>query len=114
MTKTTGGLRLTGSGNETSRRMFPMRLATLALAALGAVFAFIAPAHAQLRVQVEGVNFVPLRIAVPDFDASGNGAAEAAANISQVIRQDLAGSAVFEIVDKAAFIEKDVSISLMP
>jgi len=82
---------------------------------VAAFFAMLAPAHAQnLRVSVEGVDFKPVRIAVPDFDASGAGAAEAAAQISQLIRQDLQSSAVFENIDKNAFIEKDLDISLTP
>jgi TolB protein len=91
--------------------MFPMRFLMFVLLAM---FGALAPAHAQLRVVVEGVNFKPLRIAIPDFDASGPGAAQAAAQLSQVVRQDLQGSAVFEIVDKASFIERDLDISLTP
>ena len=83
-----------------------------AAAAIGPLSA--APAHAQFRVEVEGKNFVPVRIAVPDFDAAGPGAADAARQIGEIIRQDLAGSAVFAIVDKASFIEKDLDISLTP
>lgn len=83
--------------------------------AVAAVFAMLAPAHAQnLRVSVEGVDFKPVRIAVPDFDSRGAGATEAAAQISQLIRQDLQGSAVFENIDKGAFIEKDLDITLTP
>jgi len=89
-----------------------MRFVMIAVAAF---FAMLAPAHAQnLRVSVEGVDFKPVRIAVPDFDSRGAGATEAAAQISQLIRQDLQGSAVFENIDKGAFIEKDLDITLTP
>jgi TolB protein len=91
--------------------MFPMRILMFALLA---VFAAMAPAQAQVRVPLESPNFQPIRIAIPDFDASGPGAAEAATKLSQVVRQDLQGSAVFEIVDKASFIEKDLDIGLTP
>src|SRR5262245_35694539 len=82
-------------------RKSAMRFVMLFLLAAFGSFAAI-PAHAQLRVAVEGAGFKPIRIAVPDFDASGNGAAEAASQLGQVIRADLQGSAVFEIVDKNA------------
>ena len=91
-----------------------MRLLTLALAVLTAGFAGAAPAQAQLRVQVDSPNFIPIRIAIPDFDAAGNGAADAATKISEVIRNDLTGSAVFQMIDKAAFIERNVDITLNP
>ncbi|MDP3738833.1 MAG: Tol-Pal system beta propeller repeat protein TolB [Hyphomonadaceae bacterium] len=93
-----------------------MRLLKFLFVAAAAVIGPLAsaPAQAQLRVEVEGRNFAPVRIAVPEFDASGGGAADAARQIGEIIRQDLAGSAVFEIVDKASFIEKDLDISLTP
>jgi TolB protein len=95
-----------------------MRFAMFMLAVFAALTSFGAgiPAHAQqnVRVVVESDNFVPLRIAVPDFDASGPGAAEAAAQISELVRADLRGSAVFEILDKSTFIERDSDILLMP
>ncbi|HVY88332.1 MAG TPA: hypothetical protein VG942_05650 [Hyphomonadaceae bacterium] len=90
-----------------------MRYFTFALMALAMVFGPTS-AVAQLHVSVEGVDFKPVRIAVPDFDATGPGAAEAAAQLSEVVRQDLKTSAVFEIVDKSSFIQKDVDISLNP
>ncbi len=70
-----------------------------------------APASAQLRVTVVGEEYVPMRIAVPDFDSSGTGAARSPRRSSEVLRADLASSAVFQLVDKAAFIERDRRIS---
>ena len=93
-----------------------MRFLTLFLAAIAMLAGPIGspPAQAQLRVQVVGENYIPLRIAIPDFDASGPGAAEAATQIAQVIRQDLESSAVFELINPNAFIERDLDISLTP
>ena len=82
--------------------------------AIAAMLGMAAPAAAQLRVTVVGEEYVPMRIAVPDFDSSGTGAAEIAAQLSEVLRKDLASSAVFELVDKAAFIERDLSFDMAP
>jgi TolB protein len=90
----------------------------LALAVFGAgalvYLAPQAPAHAQLRATVVGEQYIPLRIAIPDFDGSGPGAAEIARQISDVLRADLGGSVPFRVLEKAAFIEKDVDITLQP
>jgi TolB protein len=91
-----------------------MRLLTFVLAILAAGLAADAPASAQLRVPVDSPNFIPIRIAIPDFDAAGNGAADAATKIGEVIRSDLSGSAIFQMVDKAAFIERNLDITLNP
>lgn len=91
-----------------------MRYLMLLLSMVGLVTATAAPASAQLRVTVVGEEYVPMRIAVPDFGASGAGAAEIAAQISQVVSSDLASSAVFELVNKAAFIERNLSIDMAP
>lgn len=76
-----------------------------------------APAMAQpgqLRVQVEGVNFQPMPVAIPDFDGSSPAAQAKAAEMAEVIRNDLASSAIFRMIDKAAFIERDLDINLSP
>jgi len=93
-----------------------MRLLTILTVALAAALGVSAPAHAQerVRVDVEGTTFAPLRIAVPDFDASGPGGAETAKQIADVIRADLQGSAVFELIDKNAFVERELDIGITP
>ena len=78
--------------------------------AIAAMMGMSAPAAAQLRVTVVGEEYVPMRIAVPDFDSEGTGAAEIAAQLSDVLRKDLASSAVFELVDKAAFIGSTLAL----
>ena len=42
--------------------------------AIAAMLGMAAPAAAQLRVTVVGEEYVPMRIAVPDFDSSGTSA----------------------------------------
>ena len=98
----------------TATRMTPMRHFKSFVIAIAAMMGMAAPAAAQLRVTVVGEEYVPMRIAVPDFDSSGTGAAEIAAQLSEVLRKDLASSAVFELVDKAAFIERDLSFDMAP
>jgi TolB protein len=97
-------------------RITPMRYLKLLLAATAVVFGPLgsSPSQAQLRVTVVGEEYVPVRIAIPDFAATGPGAAEVAANLSNVIRQDLAGSTAFALVDKNAFIQRDIDISVLP
>jgi TolB protein len=91
------------------------RLAACAMAAFALVTMAVPPhAHAQLRAQVVGEQYIPLRIAVPDFDAAGPGAADIARQLSDVIRADLGSSAPFRVLDKAAFIEKDLDITMAP
>jgi TolB protein len=91
------------------------KLAASALGAMALVsLAPHAPAHAQLRAQIVGEQYIPLRIAVPDFDGTGPGGAEIARQISDVIRSDLGASAPFRVLDNVAFIEKDVDIALQP
>jgi TolB protein len=91
------------------------KLAMAAFSALALVcLAPPAPAHAQLRAQVVGEQYIPLRIAVPDFDGTGPNAAQIAQDISNVLRADLGSSAPFRVLDKMAFIEKDLDITLQP
>lgn len=91
-----------------------MRAFSFLLVMLAAAFAVAGPASAQLRVTVVGEEYVPMRIAVPDFSASGPGAAEIAVQLSDVLRSDLKSSAVFDLVDKAAFIERDITFDMAP
>ena len=71
-------------------------------------------AHAQLRAQVVGEQYIPLRIAVPDFDAAGPGAAEIAQQLTGVIRADLTSSAPFRVLEPSSFIERDLDITKAP
>lgn len=91
-----------------------MHVVKALFAAAGLVLACVGPAAAQQTATVEGLIYAPKPIAVPDFDGASPRATSVAAQISEVIRQDLAGSAVFRLIDKAAFIEKDLDINLAP
>lgn len=91
-----------------------MRQLTRLLIALLSLGVLAQPAAAQLQVQVVGEEYVPLRIAIPDFGAEGPGASEIAASLSEVLRANLASSTAFALVDKAAFIERNLDIALSP
>lgn len=91
-----------------------MRILTFILIAIASAGITAAPAAAQLQVQVVGEEYVPMRIAIPDFDAEGPGAAEVARDLSDVLRADLSSSTAFALVDRAAFIERDLDIALPP
>lgn len=86
----------------------------LFLLALLALIGAVAPASAQLRVDLEGRDFNPMPIAVPDFDGSSALAQSTAAQISEVIRNDLSSSAIFRLIDRTAFVERDLDINLSP
>jgi TolB protein len=91
-----------------------MRFILLLLAAFGIAAGAASPAAAQLRVTAIGEEYVPMRIAVTEFQASGAGAAEIAVQVSKVIRDDLASSAVFELVNPAGFIERNLDFDDAP
>lgn len=91
-----------------------MRILTFILIAIASAGLTVAPAAAQLQVQVVGEEYVPMRIAIPDFDAEGPGGAEVARDLSGVLRADLSSSTAFALVDRAAFIERDLDIALPP
>lgn len=63
-------------------------------------------ALAQLRIDITQGNIEPLPIAVTDFVASDEAAAETGENISEVIRANLERSGLFRPVSEAAFIEQ--------
>jgi TolB protein len=93
-----------------------MRYLKLFLAAAAILFGPLGsvPSQAQIRVPVIGEEYVPMRIAVPDFTSSGPGAAQVAADLTNVLRNDLQGSTAFQLIDKAAFIQRDTDISVFP
>lgn len=91
-----------------------MRILSLLMMAIASIAIGAAPAAAQLKVTVVGEEYVPMRIAVPDFGAEGPGAAEIARDLSNVLRADLSSSTAFALVDKAAFIERNSDFSVQP
>ena len=91
-----------------------MRTLSLIMIAIASIILPAAPASAQLKVQVVGEEYVPMRIAIPDFGAQGPGAAEIARDLGEVLRADLSSSTAFSLINKASFIERNLDIALPP
>jgi TolB protein len=87
-----------------------------AAAGMGAVASLAAgPAHAApLRIDVEGGNFQPIPIAIPDFLPGGASDAEPARLVSQIITNNLKRSGLFAPIDPSAFIERISSTDVPP
>ncbi len=75
---------------------------------LFALFAFFRPAFAQLVVDVNEGHKRPLQIAIADF------AGPKGANISQVVRDDLASTGIFNVQDPKTFLAKNFDVNLTP
>jgi len=74
----------------------------------------VAPAAAQLEIDITKGHLDPTPIAVPDFLASNAQDRQMGADISTVIRADLERSGLFKSLDPAGFIEKQTSIDYQP
>lgn len=70
-------------------------------------------ASAQLEVNIGRGNLKPTPIAIPDFAANGVDP-DVARQISEVVRNDLLSTGLFEIVPEAAHIQKDLDIEVAP
>jgi len=93
-----------------SMRRLSFTIAAAVLMVLGA----IAPAAAQLHVDVTQGTIQPMPIAIPDFVAPGPGDGTPAANIAGVIRADLERSGLFRPLDPKSFIEQIHDINTPP
>ena len=91
-------------------RKFVLACAAAAAMLLGAV----APAAAQLHVDVNVGNIKPLPIAIPDFVGAQPSDAAVAANIASVVRADLDRSGLFKPLDPKSFIDQIKSIDTPP
>ncbi|MBR9833994.1 MAG: Tol-Pal system protein TolB [Alphaproteobacteria bacterium] len=70
-------------------------------------------ATAQLEVNIGSGTFKPTPIAVPDFAVEGVDP-DIARQISDIVRNDLESSGLFEIVPASAHIQKDLDIEVAP
>ncbi|MEO0753585.1 MAG: Tol-Pal system beta propeller repeat protein TolB [Pseudomonadota bacterium] len=73
----------------------------------------LAPASAQITVNVTDGTAKPLPIAIPAFDAPPE-LRELADQITDVVKSDLASTGLFGIRDQAAFIQTDLDIMVEP
>jgi len=85
----------------------------LALMALAVAAPFVA-ASAQIVVNVGDGTYKPYPIAVPEFTSDGPEAEEFAAHITEVLRNDLTLTGLFDLTDPAAFIQRDLDINAEP
>jgi len=72
------------------------------------------PARAVLQLDVTQGNIQPIPIAIPDFTGGGAGEGDVPRGISGVIVNNLRRSGLFNPIDPAAFIEKNVNIDAQP
>lgn len=74
------------------------------------------PAYAQDRnvVNITKGTFEAMPMAIPDFSGDTPEAATVGADITQVIRNDLAGSGLFRMISPDAFVEKNLDIAVLP
>ena len=86
----------------------------LALIALLAALAGSQPARAVVELNITQGNIQALPIAIPDFAGDGSVDPQEAREISGVVAADLRSSGLFNPIDQAAFIEKDVGTDSVP
>ncbi len=92
-----------------------MRTMKSIFAVLAVVFVLMAaPAHAQLRVNVDEGHLNPTPVATPDFLASNPAAQQIGRDVAGVIRADLERSALFRNIDQQAFIERIGDLNVPP
>lgn len=81
--------------------------------ALALTLIAIAPARAELRIDITRGVVEPLPIAIVDFQGEGQ-SVDIGRNISQVVSADLERSGLFRPLDKASFIQKADSLQVQP
>jgi TolB protein len=90
-----------------------LNFALAAVTVFGALAA-ATPAGAVVELDITQGNIQALPIAIPDFAGDGMIDPSAAAEISNVVAADLRSSGLFNPIDPAAFIERDVSTDRVP
>ncbi len=80
----------------------------------GLVMLFNLPCFAELRIDVNGGYYEPLRLAVPDFVGNNEAEKELGQNMAKVILDDLISSGLFNKVNPDAFIENFSSVTQSP
>lgn len=92
----------------------PRRHVLGGLAALGATAAGLAPALAQLRVDITRGSVEPVPIAVSPFATDGPAARELAEAIPQLVATDLDSSGLFRTIDRRAYIQSAEEMRELP
>ncbi len=84
------------------------QIAFAALLSLGA--AAIAPAHAELTIDITRGHMSPMPIAIPEFFGPGPQESQAGRDIARVVAADLERSGLFAPIDSKAFIQDATSL----
>ncbi len=84
------------------------------IVALALLFAFVVPAHAELKVNINSGNVEPMPIAITDFYGASPEEADFGAKIAGVITNNLGHTGLFKPIDKAAFIQDPASLRGQP
>ena len=71
-------------------------------------------ARAQNVVNITEGTFQPIPTAVPDFDGDTMEAKARGRDIAEVVRANLTNTGLFRMINEAAFIEKELSIDMLP
>tara|TARA_R110000796_G_scaffold23846_2_gene68290 strand:- start:45125 stop:46495 length:1371 start_codon:yes stop_codon:yes gene_type:complete len=102
--------------NVRTRNMVSRGLAGLCALAVvaGLNFGFIAPAQAELRIDITRGELKPMPIAVARFPGDGVAETEIGQNMTQVISADLERSGLFSPINEKAFIQSAASLAVNP
>ena len=88
------------------------------LAALVAAFVLgvlvVAPAQAEVRIDITRGQMKPLPIAIPDFAGGGGQESQIGKDIARVVSADLERSGLFKPIDPKAFIQTVASLQVQP
>ncbi|WP_119423023.1 Tol-Pal system beta propeller repeat protein TolB [Desertibaculum subflavum] len=83
-------------------------------AVLAGLLAFVAPAAAQLRIDINRGTIEPLPIAISDFDSETPDGTQMATDIPRVIRANLERSGLFAPLDPKAHIQRPADMRTQP
>ena len=82
-----------------------LRFAGAAAAAFAILLHAIAPARAELRIDITRGKVEPMPIAIPSFSGSGGDENQAGQEIADVVSADLERSGLFRPLDPRSFIQ---------
>ena len=91
-----------------------MRTCAALAAALAVLMALTGAAFAQYRIDITQGNQAPTPIALVSFEGADPNSRQLGRDIVSVINSDLEGSGLFRLIDEAAFIERDVTVDVVP
>lgn len=84
------------------------------LVLVAALFVGVAPAHAELHIDIRTGTVEPIPIAIPEFAGSTPEAAQMGRDIVQVVSNNLTRSGLFKTVDPRSFVQDMASLQIQP